>query len=96
MAHRRRQARSTDPAAIPDGEDEFVRIHVSERVRAAVQRLPAAQQAVVAMAYYEGHTLKEVASALGVPEGTVKSRMRAALLRLNGWLAPEGEEMVSR
>ena len=73
----------------PSAEDEATRKHVIERVQAAVEQLPAPQRMVVQLAYYEGCTLVEAAAALGIPEGTAKSRMRSALLRLNGWLAGE-------
>jgi RNA polymerase sigma-70 factor (ECF subfamily) len=57
-------------------------------VRAAVQRLPASQRQVVEKAYFEGLTYREVARAVGIPEGTAKSRLRLALAKL--------EEMLDR
>ena len=44
-------------------------------VRAAVQLLPASQRQVVELAYFEGLTCREVAHAVGIPEGTAKSRL---------------------
>jgi RNA polymerase sigma factor (sigma-70 family) len=86
----RRQSQRPDPEPWPSAEDEAVRKDVSERVQAAMQRLPVAQRMVVQLAYYEGCTLVETAAALGIPEGTAKSRMRSALLRLNTLLAGDG------
>lgn len=90
----RRLSQGTDPEPLPSAEDEAVRKHIIERVQAAVQRLPVPQQVLVRLAYYEGCTLIEAAEALGIPEGTAKSRMRSALRRLNSWLA-EDEEVTA-
>jgi len=63
---------------------------VAERVRLAVSRLPADQQACIALAYFDGKTYVEVAESLGIPEGTAKSRMRLALKKLADLLSAEG------
>ena len=34
------------------------------------------------LAYFEGHTYRQVADTLGIPEGTAKSRLRLALARI--------------
>jgi RNA polymerase sigma-70 factor (ECF subfamily) len=39
-------------------------------------------QAIVDLAYYKGYTLDEISKTLGVPLGTVKTRMRAAMQQL--------------
>lgn len=77
----------------PSAEDEAILGLLAERVRAAVDLLPPPQRDVVRLAYYEGHSLVQAATALGVPEGTAKSRMRLALVRLSSSLS--GEEMRS-
>ena len=41
-----------------------------------------AQRRVVELAYFEGLTCREVASAMGIPEGTAKSRLRLAMAKL--------------
>ncbi len=51
-------------------------------VRDAVRALPAEQRQVVEMAYFGGLSYREVARAVGIPEGTAKSRIRLALGRL--------------
>jgi RNA polymerase sigma-70 factor (ECF subfamily) len=53
-----------------------------ERVRAAVDALPDFLRQVVVLAYYQGLKYREVADALDIPVGTVKSRLHAALARL--------------
>jgi RNA polymerase sigma-70 factor (ECF subfamily) len=57
-------------------------------VRQAIGRLPSTQRQVVELAYWEGRTHKDVAETLGLPEGTVKSRLRLAQAKLTEWLAP--------
>jgi RNA polymerase sigma-70 factor (ECF subfamily) len=54
---------------------------------AAVDRLPEKLRVVIVLAAIEGHDVREVASILGVPEGTVKSRLFAARQRLREALA---------
>jgi RNA polymerase sigma-70 factor (ECF subfamily) len=53
-----------------------------ERVRAGVDRLPDFLREVVLLAYYQGLKYREIAEILGIPVGTVKSRLHAALLKL--------------
>jgi RNA polymerase sigma-70 factor (ECF subfamily) len=55
-------------------------------VRAAVRLLPRDQRRVVELAYFEGLTYREVALAVGIPEGTAKSRLRLALAKLGAVL----------
>ena len=52
-------------------------------VRASVDRLPDFLRQVVVLAYYQGLKYKDVADILGIPVGTVKSRLHAALVRLH-------------
>jgi RNA polymerase sigma-70 factor (ECF subfamily) len=58
-------------------------------VRAAVAALPPAQRAAVELAYFAGLSYPEVSDRLGIPLGTVKSRLRLALERLRWLLAVE-------
>ena len=52
------------------------------RVRAALTRLPAEQAHVLRLSFYEEHPHARISKDLGIPLGTVKSRMRLALARL--------------
>lgn len=54
-----------------------------EQVRACVDRLPDFLKQVVLMAYYQGLKYQEIADALEIPLGTVKSRLHAALTKLH-------------
>ncbi len=59
-----------------------------ERVEAAVAALTQAQQETLRLAYFEGLSHRQIAARLREPLGTVKSRVRAALLRLRVTLEP--------
>lgn len=58
---------------------------------AAVRRLPVTQQRVVACRYFLELDERETATALGLPAGTVKSRLHRALRRLEHELSPDVE-----
>ena len=60
---------------------------VHAQVHAALEDLPPDQQAVVQLAYFQGLSQSEVAAALGIPLGTVKSRLHRAFGRLRESLA---------
>lgn len=51
-------------------------------VRASVERLPDFLRQVVVLAYFQGLKYKDIADILDIPVGTVKSRLHAALMRL--------------
>lgn len=62
--------------------------HVHESVHSALGALPEEQQAVVRLAYFGGLTHSEIARKLGIPMGTVKTRLRLAFDKLRVTLAP--------
>ncbi len=74
------------PAAEPD-EAGRPGWHVHTQVHTALQELPTDQRAVVELAYFQGLTQSEIAAELGIPLGTVKTRLRLAFGRLRGTLA---------
>lgn len=85
--------------AVTDGpEDEVVDAAadswLKQRLCAVLERLPAEQRAAISLAYYDGLTYKQVASALGIPEGTAKSRLRLALARLRTLLDAEFKAVI--
>jgi RNA polymerase sigma-70 factor (ECF subfamily) len=59
-----------------------------ERVRQAVLALPTASRAVLVLREYEGLSYREIADTLGIPIGTVMSRLNYARKRLRESLAP--------
>jgi RNA polymerase sigma-70 factor, ECF subfamily len=73
-----------DPAPLPDRMAEAAQ--EEHDVRAALHELPADQALVVNLAFYEGKSHGEIAAALAIPLGTVKSRLRLAFRRVRGRL----------
>jgi RNA polymerase sigma factor (sigma-70 family) len=62
--------------------ENVLRWETVERIRAALEDLPAEQRQVVRMRMYEEKTFAEIAQETGLPLGTVLTRMRLALRRL--------------
>jgi len=69
--------------------DEFGRIHDGEALLAGLAKLPEASRAVFLLHHVEELPVAEIAQALGIPEGTVKSRLFAARERLRTLLGEE-------
>ena len=88
-AREEREARATATAGY-DVEHEVWDLATADQVRQAIERLPAAERQCIALAYFGGHTYREVAAQLAEPEGTVKSRIRAGLRRLRQELMAVG------
>ena len=82
VARQERHYRLTPADPAGSASDEVLAAETASAVRAAVQLLPDGQRQVVELAYFEGMTCREVASAMGIPEGTAKSRLRLAMAKL--------------
>jgi RNA polymerase sigma-70 factor, ECF subfamily len=90
VKHARAETFDALPVGRVGGElDEAARPgwHVHESVHAALAALPAEQREAVRLAYFQGHTHSEIARELGIPIGTVKTRLRLAFDKLRVSLA---------
>jgi RNA polymerase sigma-70 factor (ECF subfamily) len=72
------------PEEEPDPEQRDMGEHsiIEERMKAAIATLPEGQAQVLHLSYYEGKSHSEIADQLGIPLGSVKSRLRLAFSKL--------------
>jgi RNA polymerase sigma-70 factor (ECF subfamily) len=72
-----------------DPQGQLIRQADADRVREAIEKLPAGFREIVVLRELEGLSYKEISSIAGVPIGTVMSRLARARKRLEERLAPE-------
>ncbi len=77
------------PTSAPGADQAAMARVAAGQVRAALHRLPTEQRQALALAYFGGHTQREIAVQTGVPLGTVKSRMFTAVQRLRVLLSDQ-------
>lgn len=88
---RREEREARESTAFGDDiERDVVDLTVSEKVKEVVAALPKDERQAIELAYFGGHTYRQVAVMLEAPEGTVKSRIRSGLRRLRTELAEAG------
>ena len=78
------------PAHNPGPDAAAQAAETAQRLALALERLPVKQRAVFVMARYEGLAYQDIARALRIPAGTVKSRMKKATDTLMRALEEEG------
>ena len=91
-ARARRQEREGQlaPTSPPDVEAAAHVAGLRAEVRRAVEQLGPDERDAVVLAYFGGRSYRETAELLGAPEGTVKTRIRRALIGLRRVLEAEG------
>ena len=95
----RREPETTDvdaldlPSALLGPEGELESKQRAEKVRRAVLALPPASRAVLVLREYQGLSYGEIAGVLGIPTGTVMSRLNYARSLLRQALAADLEEL---
>jgi RNA polymerase sigma-70 factor (ECF subfamily) len=69
----------------------------NDELRSAVEELPAEQREAIELAYFGGHTYRDIAALTGVPTGTANGRLRLALRKLRASLrGSEAEPAAAR
>jgi RNA polymerase sigma-70 factor (ECF subfamily) len=87
-AYRREIATDRMPVSTDDGDTARALTEAPDAqvVRAALAELPEEQRQVLELAYFEGLSSSEIATRMGSPIGTVKSRTAAAMAKLRAAL----------
>jgi RNA polymerase sigma-70 factor (ECF subfamily) len=84
QAARDRTEREAEKRVLPlhDVAEQVVATLDATRVRRALARLTDMQRQALELAYFGGHSYRQVAQLLNVPEGTIKTRIRDGMIRL--------------
>lgn len=81
---------SLQPSPSPRGDRHVEQQLVAEAIREAIEELPAEQAELLRIFYFEDRTQSAIADDLGIPLGTVKSRLRLAIGKLRANLEELG------
>ncbi|MEO5885342.1 MAG: RNA polymerase sigma factor [Candidatus Limnocylindrales bacterium] len=99
-AEARRRRRWTEAIRLlpsePGGPDEYLTVEIRDQLERGFQRLTAEQRAVLVFHHYVGLPLPEIAERLGLPLGTVKSRMHHAKRALRAGLEADARTSMSQ
>jgi RNA polymerase sigma-70 factor (ECF subfamily) len=80
------------PEPVPEAEEDL--LIERDQARRALAGLPPAERHLLSQAYFLGWTAREIAEAEGIPLGTVKTRLRAALIKLRNAQAEEARAVA--
>jgi RNA polymerase sigma-70 factor (ECF subfamily) len=86
----RREQIAAEPAPVQNAEELAASWEFQGRLQQAVDELPPKLRQVLILAAVEGYNIREVAGLLGLPDGTVKSRLhlaRKAMIERLKWIA---------
>ncbi|MCA9922106.1 MAG: sigma-70 family RNA polymerase sigma factor [Anaerolineales bacterium] len=79
-----------EPVATTPNPEKTTALNLQkQRIRAAISELPDTQQAVLTLAYFSGLSHREIADQTDIPLGTVKTRLRLAMQKLQLLLQDE-------
>lgn len=85
-ARRPSEAPPPDPPPVPDALAELETAERAKIVKKAVKELESRERELLELAYFSDLTQTEIADKVGLPLGTVKTRMRTALIKLRDTL----------
>jgi RNA polymerase sigma-70 factor (ECF subfamily) len=84
---------SSEPGSTIDGLQQEAELDMQrEQVHAAVSQLPREQEQVLVLAYFQGLSQSQIAAALDLPLGTVKTRIRLGMDKLRQMLRDESAD----
>lgn len=72
----------TPASGIAEPMEDAILEERSKQVKAALEKLPAEQRIAIELAYYQGLTCSAIAAKIGVPTGTIKTRLRLGISKL--------------
>jgi RNA polymerase sigma-70 factor, ECF subfamily len=76
---------------VSDAATDAIRSEQRGVVNSALSQLPEEQKRALMLAYFDGLTQSEIATQLGAPLGTVKTRMRSGMMKLRELLSARGQ-----
>lgn len=82
-------APADEPRSVDSVASDAEREETKRNLRAAIRRLPREQEEALRLAFFGGFSHSQIAEYLDQPIGTVKTRIRSALIKLRGWLGDE-------
>jgi RNA polymerase sigma-70 factor, ECF subfamily len=80
-------AEAARASKIDEADEQMTGVDDREEIRRALASLSEVQREAVVLAYFGGRTYREVATELGIPEGTAKTRLRDGLMKLRQLMA---------
>ncbi|HYY58958.1 MAG TPA: sigma-70 family RNA polymerase sigma factor [Pyrinomonadaceae bacterium] len=88
------EALEAAPDHVSDAVEDAFKSEQREVVRTALEKLPAEQRQALVLAYFDGLTQTEIASRMGSPLGTVKTRTRSGMIKLRELLGERMKDFV--
>ena len=85
---RRREVNAGSNGHAEDVESAVIDLTTSDWVTGGLAKLPARERRLLELTYFGGYSYREAATITGLPEGTVKSRIRSGMERLAHLLEP--------
>jgi RNA polymerase sigma-70 factor (ECF subfamily) len=80
------------PMDVPSRADDYVTVADRDQLERGFRRLPPEQRAILVLRYFEGHDTPEIAELIGIPVGTVRSRLHHAHRAMRAALEADARE----